>query len=112
MNSGAVNPTPAICLVCRSVLDRGEACDLDPRHPVAALADASGRERVLLAVWGPPSARARARQLARAGASGGAVGGLLEGLGQGCGGCGEFAGTGEFGAVLAVIFAEIGRAHV
>ena len=39
MNSGAVNPTPAICLVCRSVLDRGEACDLDPRHPVAALAD-------------------------------------------------------------------------
>lgn len=93
--------------MCRTVLGRGEACDLDPRHPVAALDDANGRARVLLAVWGPPSARERARQLARAGASGGAAGGLLEGLGQGCGGCGELAGTGEFGAVIAVIVAII-----
>jgi len=105
--AGAVNPTPSLCLVCRTVLGRGEPCDLDPRHPVAPLDDRDGRERVLAAVWGPPSARERARQLTRAGAGGGVAGGILEALGNGCGGCGELAGGGEVGAVLGVLAAIV-----
>lgn len=103
----AVNPVPCLCLECRTVLGRGEACDVDPRHRVAALDDPNGRERVLGTVWGPASARQRARLLTRAGASGGAAGGLLEGLGQGCGGCGDLAGAGELGAVISVIVAIV-----
>jgi hypothetical protein len=105
--TGAANPVSFLCLECRTVLDRGEVCDLDPRHPVAPLDSPQGRERVLGAVWGPAPARQRARQLTRAGVGGGAAGGILEGIGQGCGGCGELAGAGEVGAVIGVILAIV-----
>jgi len=103
--TGAANPVPCLCLVCRTVLGRGEPCDIDPLHAVAPLDSPHGRESVLAAVWGPGSARQRARELTRAGVGGGAAGGILEGIGQGCGGCGELAGAGEAGAIIGVILA-------
>lgn len=96
-----------LCLVCRTRLGVGEVCDLDPRHPVAALDTPAGRERAISAVWGPASARSQARQLARAGAGGGVAGGAAEALGHGCTGCGELAGAGEAGAVIGVVLAIV-----
>lgn len=105
--SAMMIPAQGMCLVCRVVLDPGAQCDLDPKHPVAELHTEGGRERALSTLWGPPSARAQARQLGRAGASGGVAGGMAEALGHGCGGCGELAGAGELGAVIAVIVAIV-----
>ncbi|MFO0623990.1 MAG: hypothetical protein U0325_00110 [Polyangiales bacterium] len=96
-----------LCLTCRTRLRAGEACDLDPRHPVAALDTPAGWEHALSAVWGPASARTQARQLARAGAGGGVAGGAAEALGHGCNGCGELAGAGEAGAVIGVLLAIV-----
>ncbi|EYF06987.1 Hypothetical protein CAP_1246 [Chondromyces apiculatus DSM 436] len=55
-------------------------------HRVTSLDSVEGRGKLLDEVWGPPSARRRARQLARAGGGGVGVGSVLEGC-TSCGGC-------------------------
>jgi len=54
----------AICLSCRTALFPGETCDTDPSHPVAALDQAPGRERLVEAAWGPPEVRLGEARLA------------------------------------------------
>ena len=58
--SAPAMPAPArtsICLHCRTALFDEEACDLDPTHATASIAEIYGRECLIATVWGPPRAR-------------------------------------------------------
>ncbi|AKT39080.1 hypothetical protein [Chondromyces crocatus] len=72
-------PRVAICVDCRTLLSEGERCDGGLTHRVTSLATAEGRAKLTDEVWGPPSARRRARQLAKAGGGGAGIGSFLEG---------------------------------
>ncbi len=63
---------------------------------MAPLEPATAREQLLLAVWGPPDARLRARQLVKAGGSGAGFGLLFEG-------CEACSGSIEAGLVVVVV---------
>lgn len=103
-----LGPTPrsAVCIHCRTLLGPNEACDGGPKHKIAALSTKEGRAALLKEVWGPPSARRRARQLAKAGGGGLGLGGLLDGCGS-CGDCGGVALDGEFLAVIGVVLIAV-----
>src|SRR6185503_3576165 len=97
-----------VCLDCRSVVDAGEPCDAGARHRVVSLADPKGRDRVVDEVWGPPSVRARAKQLAKAGGAGAGAGAasqcggsLVDCSGGGC----DVPADGEALLVIVVILA-------
>ena len=66
------------------------------------MSNRAGRLTLLNEVWGPPSARRRAKQLAKAGGSGLGLGSLFEGCGGGCDGC-DAALDGEVVVVIGVI---------
>lgn len=72
----------ALCLSCRTAFASGRACPVNPRHQVARLDRKDDRERLLTAIWGPPSARARAKQAAKAGGGGAAGGAVADGCGS------------------------------
>jgi hypothetical protein len=76
----------AVCVDCRTLLRAGERCDGGVSHRVASLETPEGRARLLDEVWGPPSARRRARQLAKAGGSSAGIGSALQGC-DACSGC-------------------------
>lgn len=86
----------AICLGCRTLLREGRRCERDKDHRVVSLGDESGKEQLLGRVWGPPSARERAKQLVKVGGSGAGFGLLV----HGCGSCGEIASLETLGALV------------
>jgi hypothetical protein len=95
---------PRVCLDCRTVLHRDKRCD-SKQHRVVALATTKGRAAWLEALWGPPDARARAKELAKASGSGAGFGLLLE-LGE----CVPDVGAAAVMAVMAVIGLLVGAA--
>jgi hypothetical protein len=72
------SPGRGLCLYCRTLLEPGQPCDGGRGHPVAPIEPPDAREPILRAVWGPPDARLRARQLIKAGGSGAGFGLLYE----------------------------------
>lgn len=107
--TGALAAPPrraAVCVDCRTLLGAGERCDGGAGHRVVPLDTLEGRRKLLDEVWGPPSARRRARQLAKAGGGGAGVGTFLDGC-TNCGGC-DFPTSGEaLLFVLAIFVAAI-----
>jgi hypothetical protein len=100
----AAFPRARVCIHCRTLLGPKEACDGGSKHQVIELGERAGRLTLLNEVWGPPSARRRAKQLAKAGGGGVGLGSLFEGCGSGgCGDCGGVSLDGEALLVIAVI---------
>ncbi|MDP3275785.1 MAG: hypothetical protein Q8Q09_11355 [Deltaproteobacteria bacterium] len=95
----AVSDGAHFCLECRTLLRARRVCDGGKRHRVVNLDDPSGRAALYDEVWGPMSARRRAKEMAKAGGTGVALDSCAGGLGD-CGDCGLSGDMGEFAVVV------------